>query len=166
MAGAFEEEGDYFCISCEDGEDGIFFCIFYSWSGRLLGRWRIIFSISSKKKTDNFLLYLLRRRWRRNFFSQRLLMHHHKRNNSRLLVWNIYCFHKKHNLSLQLFQNYEIILQRWASRKFMNSVVRYSVSNNLSRWWLSISHKRECWWAVWVHYFDKPCLVISKWQTL
>ena len=25
MTGAFEEEGDYFCISCEDGEDGIFF---------------------------------------------------------------------------------------------------------------------------------------------
>ena len=57
MTGAFEEgEGDYFCISCGDSEDGIFFCIFYVWSGRLLGRRRIIFSISSKKKTDNFFV--------------------------------------------------------------------------------------------------------------
>ena len=44
MTGAFEEEGDYFCISCEDGEDGIFFLYLL-----------LVIRASSRKVKDNFL---------------------------------------------------------------------------------------------------------------
>ena len=101
MTGAFGEgEGENFGSPAKTVKME-FFCIFYAWSGRLLGRRRIIFSISSKKKTDNFL-YFLRRRWRRHFFSQRLLLHNCGRNNSRLLVWNI-LFPKETQLKFTVF---------------------------------------------------------------
>ena len=45
MTGAFEKgEGEYFFISCEDGEDGIFFLYLLS-----------VIRASSRKEKDNFL---------------------------------------------------------------------------------------------------------------
>ena len=171
-------ENNFFCIFCgwwrapSKKEKEIIFVSSVSDDGRLRRRGRRLFlyllrviRASSRKEGDNFLclrrkrrvifLYLPRRQWRRNFFLRDFFCTILK--GTIVVISMEYIVSKRNNLSLQFFQNYEIILQRWASRNFMNSIVRYSVCNNFSRWWLSISHKRECWWAVWVHYFDKPC---------